>query len=76
LVERLRQERGKVHRRSARLLRLTGDVACIDPTSASDYRRLLGELAATECLPDNVVHAWSLCIVRIRRRFMPTLAVL
>jgi len=30
--------------------------------SASDYRRLLGELAADGCLPDNVVHAWSLCI--------------
>jgi NADPH:quinone reductase-like Zn-dependent oxidoreductase len=41
---------------------LSGDVACIDRTSAGDYRRLLDELAEKGCFPDNVVHAWSLGI--------------
>lgn len=62
LVERLRQGGARCIVVRPGSYVLTGDFACIDPTSASDYRRLFGELAADGCLPDNVVHAWSLGI--------------
>jgi NADPH:quinone reductase-like Zn-dependent oxidoreductase/ubiquinone/menaquinone biosynthesis C-methylase UbiE len=62
LVERLRQSGARCIVVRPGSYALTGDVACIDPNSASDYRRLLDELTAAGCFPDNVVHAWSLCI--------------
>jgi acyl transferase domain-containing protein/NADPH:quinone reductase-like Zn-dependent oxidoreductase/ubiquinone/menaquinone biosynthesis C-methylase UbiE/acyl carrier protein len=62
LAERLRQGGARCILVRPGSYALAGDAACVDVASASDYRRLLDELAADGDLPSNIVHAWSLGI--------------